>query len=110
MSDREALGRLVREVWVECARELPGPKPSHLLPWDDLDDWNKEVDRRIGERVAAAGQERIRELEAALYDVLAHFTEHGHPGYEAVRTGWQPAERVLRWRVILHQPQRDGDD
>lgn len=64
MSDREALGRLVREVWVECASELPSPKPSHLLGWDDLDEWNKEVDRRIEERVAAAERERIaRALE-----------------------------------------------
>ena len=62
MSDREALGRLVREVWVECARELPDPKPSHLLPWDDLDEWNREVDRRIGEQAAVAERERLADL------------------------------------------------
>ncbi len=50
--EREKLGALVREVWIECAGELPDPKSSHLTPWEDLDDWNKEVDRRIGERIA----------------------------------------------------------
>jgi hypothetical protein len=49
MPDREALGRLVREVWVEWAREQPDPKPSHLVGWDDLDEGNREVDMRIGD-------------------------------------------------------------
>lgn len=51
--DRETLGALVRQVWVEKAQELPNPKPSNLLPWEQLDEWNKEVDRCIGERIAA---------------------------------------------------------
>jgi hypothetical protein len=51
MLNRESLGQLVRAVWVECARELPNPKPSNLLSWAELDKWNKEVDRKIGERI-----------------------------------------------------------
>lgn len=50
---REHLGRVVRETWVVCASEQDDPKPSHLTGWDELDDWNKEVDRRIGVAVAA---------------------------------------------------------
>lgn len=50
--EREKLGELVRMVWVECARKSPDPKPAHLTPWADLDEWNKEVDRRIGEHIA----------------------------------------------------------
>jgi len=50
--NREALGRLVREVWVTWAREQPDPKPHHLDPWERLDEGGKEVDRRIGEAVA----------------------------------------------------------
>lgn len=50
---REHLGRVVRETWVACAAELDDPKPSHLTGWDELDEWNKEVDRRIGDAVAA---------------------------------------------------------
>lgn len=59
MPDREDLGRLVRETWVEFAREQDDPKPSHLAGWNDLDEANREVDRRIGERVAAAERARI---------------------------------------------------
>ncbi len=45
-------GRIVRETWVACASEQDDPKPSHLIDWDELDEWNKEVDRRIGDAVA----------------------------------------------------------
>ena len=45
---RELLGRLVRQVWTEWAREQPEAKPSWLLPWEDLDDGQREVDMRIG--------------------------------------------------------------
>lgn len=53
---RELLGRLVRQVWIEWAREQDDPKPSWLLPWEDLDDGQKEVDMRIGEKLFKAGQ------------------------------------------------------
>lgn len=49
---REHLGRVVRDTWVACASEQDDPKPSHLTGWDELDDWNKEVDRRIGDAIA----------------------------------------------------------
>lgn len=45
---RELLGRLVRQAWVQWAREQPGPKPSWLLPWEELDAGQREVDMRIG--------------------------------------------------------------
>jgi NTP pyrophosphatase (non-canonical NTP hydrolase) len=56
-SDREALGRLVRDIWVETVLELiPDPKDSWTARWDDLHDtFQREVDMRIGERLAAAG-------------------------------------------------------
>lgn len=52
--DRERLGQLVRQVWIEWAREQPNPKPHWLTPWEELDESSREVDRRIGERVASA--------------------------------------------------------
>jgi len=52
--DRDFYGRIVRQVWVEWAKEQPNPKPHHLLPWEELDEDNREVDRRIGETVAKA--------------------------------------------------------
>lgn len=48
---REELGRLVREVWIEWAKEQPAPKASWLVEWDGLSEPDKEVDRRIGERL-----------------------------------------------------------
>jgi len=59
MPDRESLGRLVRETWVEWAREQPNPKPGWLTGWDDLDEGQREVDMRIGEAVAAAERDRL---------------------------------------------------
>lgn len=46
--DAEALGRLIREVWVAWASEQPDAKPSWLLPWEDLDEGQQEVDARMG--------------------------------------------------------------
>ena len=51
--DRDALGRIVRESWVSYCVETGDTKPSHVAPWEDLSDWDKEADRRIGEAVAA---------------------------------------------------------
>jgi hypothetical protein len=50
--EREALGRRVREVWVEWAQEQAEPKPSWLVPWDELGPADREVDMRIGEALA----------------------------------------------------------
>ena len=49
---REPLGRLVRETWVAWACEQRDRKLSWLVPWDNLDDGQREVDMRIGEAVA----------------------------------------------------------
>lgn len=52
---RELVGRLVRQVWVQWAREQPDPKPSWLLPWEGLDDGQREADMRIGAALFDAG-------------------------------------------------------
>lgn len=49
--DREFLGRLVRLVWVQWASEQPNPKADWLIPWEELPERFREVDRQIGERV-----------------------------------------------------------
>jgi hypothetical protein len=51
---REALGRQVRDVWVQWASEQPDPKPTWLVGWDELDEGQREVDMRIGETLARA--------------------------------------------------------
>ena len=50
--DRDTLGRFVREAWVRWAEMQPSPKPSWLLPYDELSEADKEADRQIGETVA----------------------------------------------------------
>lgn len=46
---RELLGQAVREEWVKWASEQPDAKPSWLIPWEQLDERDQEVDRRLGE-------------------------------------------------------------
>lgn len=46
------LGKIVRDVWVQWAAEQDSPKPSWLVPWEDLKEFDREADRRIGVRVA----------------------------------------------------------
>jgi hypothetical protein len=46
---REHFGRLVRDAWVLYCLETGDTKPSHIAPWDDLSEWDKEADRRIGD-------------------------------------------------------------
>lgn len=52
VTDRETLGRIVRKVWIDWAKEQPSPKDSWLVPWEGLAEPDKEVDRRIGETIA----------------------------------------------------------
>jgi hypothetical protein len=49
--DRDTLGRFVREAWVRWALAQPHPKPSWLVPYDDLSEADKEADRQIGEAI-----------------------------------------------------------
>lgn len=47
----DTLGRLVREAWVQWAMEQPDPKPSWLVPYDELSPADQEADRQIGQAV-----------------------------------------------------------
>lgn len=53
--DREELGRMVRNIWIVWAKEQPNPKPSWLVPWEELSESDREVDRRIGENLYNVG-------------------------------------------------------
>mgnify|MGYP000939984261 CR=1 FL=1 len=50
--DRDTAGRLVREAWIRWAETQPNPKPSWLVPYDELAEADKEADRQIGEAIA----------------------------------------------------------
>jgi hypothetical protein len=54
-NDRERIGRVVREIWIDWAREQPSPKPTWLLPWEDLTDTYREAGCRIGEQLFSMG-------------------------------------------------------
>lgn len=49
---RDLLGELVRDAWVDWAEKQPNPKPSWLVPWSELNETDREVDRRIGDALA----------------------------------------------------------
>lgn len=56
---REFLGQIVRMVWIEWAKEQPHPKSSWLAPWTELSEPDREVDRRIGERLYRMGADGL---------------------------------------------------
>ncbi len=56
---REELGKAVRSAWVAYCQETGDTKPSHLAPWEELSEWDKEADRRIGAAIAVMMAERL---------------------------------------------------
>ncbi len=46
------LGAKVREIWVEQQKNAANPKPHHLTPYNELDNWNKWIDDEIGKELA----------------------------------------------------------
>ena len=67
--ERDELGRMVREAWVRWATVQPDPKPSWLIPYEQLPESDKEADRQIGEAVA-----RWTLIGDAARDALSHPT------------------------------------
>ncbi len=59
--DRDVLGRIVRDAWIAWAKTQPDPKPSWLVPYDELSEPDKEADRQIGEAVRRASIGAVRE-------------------------------------------------
>lgn len=56
---RDELGEMVRNVWIQWAKEQPEPKPSWLVPYSDLSEEDKEADRMIGEALFHRGAMRV---------------------------------------------------
>lgn len=66
---REVLGRVVRETWVKyCIQTGRTDKPSHLLAWDAISEWDKEADRVIGEAVVEFERQRIYRECVEMFD------------------------------------------
>ena len=68
MPDFESLGRIVRETWITWAQEQPdvADHPHWLVPWEELSERDKDVDRRI----AAAVYKATRNM---MFDKLSWF-------------------------------------
>lgn len=88
---REELGKAVRLAWVAYCQETGDTKPSHLAPWEELSEWDKEADRRIGAVVAVMVIERM-----AL--TLEHLADHSGVRYREPpqATLYDAAERIRR--------------
>jgi len=67
---RDALGRRVREVWIEWAKTQPNPKPSWVVPYDELDEADKEADRCIGSALYGDGIEVGMRMQSAMRAAL----------------------------------------
>lgn len=90
---RDYLGKIVRQVWVAYCEETGVTKPSHLVPWENLSEWDKEADRRIGEAVAVmmtGNQLPITFSAAAIYD---HIRREDRQRSMTRREEW-PAQRL----------------
>src|SRR5260221_6649838 len=70
MTPREELGKLVRDTWIQWAKEQHDPKDSWMVPWEALDGGQREVDMLIGEAVAAGAH------ADGLFDGAAAEREH----------------------------------
>jgi len=48
------LGKIVRNAWIEWAKEQSSPKSSWLVPYEELSQADKDADIRIGRAVEDA--------------------------------------------------------
>jgi hypothetical protein len=95
--DREALGRAVREEWMAWAQEQPSPKPSWLVPWDELAEPDREVDRRIGERLYGLGRaEAVADERRGIGAMIGALPNHAECAMNTqFRFGWNNAKATI---------------
>ena len=63
--ERERLGMIVREAWIDWAKTQPAPKESWLIPWGEMQECDREADRVIGERLANEVARPAKSVEPA---------------------------------------------
>ena len=83
--ERNRLGKLVRNLWISWAERQPNPKPSWLVPYEELSEADKEADRVIGEGLMheffaeTTGErmqhDRLKQIALRLRDELHGFRE-----------------------------------
>lgn len=134
---RAFLGKIVRTVWIEWAKEQSDPKPSWLLSWGEISDADREVDMRIGEALFQRGRmatemildSEIRELhsqrDAAQVERDEHIASQALMAKQfkimqaEKEHGWRKAEKAERraeivedviGRIVLLADAQDGRD
>lgn len=71
--DRESLGRIVRDAWIERCKLKPNPRPDHVAPWEEMPEFDRETDRVIAEAVLAhlmSLLDEAKETQVALVEAL----------------------------------------
>jgi hypothetical protein len=58
---REFCGKMIRYKWVKRCIETGDTKPSHLVPWEELNENDKEMDRILGETLYIFGRYNIED-------------------------------------------------
>ncbi len=53
MTDFDTLGQQVRQAWIDYCLETGDRKPSHIAPWAEISEWDREADRRIARALVA---------------------------------------------------------
>lgn len=75
-------------MWVAHARQSGDTKPSHLVPWEALNDHDREADRWIGQGARDDVYFRLRQrLERAKYPLRARFSDPPVPIEVQVQMG-----------------------
>lgn len=101
---REAFGRRVREIWIAWAKEQPTPKPSWLVPWEQLSEPDKGVDRRIGETIAREyaaqiiAESGVREALTLAKGDIQFWIEHNRDGENPMG---EIGRSMLKTRAVL---------
>lgn len=88
---RDEVGKIVRDVWIKWAHEQRSQKTSWFVPYEELTEADKEVDRRIGETLYDLG---IEQGKASLKQELSDCqTERGNLQAELFAARQELAER-----------------
>ncbi len=99
MADYDTLGQQVRQAWIDYRLETGDRKPSHIAPWAEISEWDREADRRIAralvtpfvrdryrlEEEIEQQRTRIAELEREKATVRQAFADMCRQRDEAIR-------------------------
>jgi hypothetical protein len=95
---------MAREAWLRWAQTQSNPQPSWLLPYEELDEANKEANRQIGENVARwtlAG-------DAARFAMLAEHMPEAKFVKNLIRSVEWAKRRLMRYALAEQRGEVQG--